>query len=105
MEPCTSRDSESFLIRPRRTSALPGSLAFYAFRDRNKTFQLSDEAFRVFGRHIVRFGGDFLLRYQDGFLSAGRDGRYTFPTVVDFAADLPSEFSITLNRRRIALPG
>jgi hypothetical protein len=82
---------------------LPGSLAFYAFRNRNNTYQLSDEVFRVFGRHIVRFGGDFLLRYQEGFLSAGRDGRYAFPTVVDFAADLPSEFSVTLHRK--ILPG
>jgi hypothetical protein len=82
---------------------LPGSLAFYGFRDRNNTFQLGDEAFRVFGNHIVRFGGDFLIRYQEGFLSAGQTGRYTFPTVVDFAADLPSEFSIALNRE--SLPG
>ncbi len=78
---------------------LPGSPAFYAFRDRNNTFQLGDEIFRVFGRHILRFGGDFLLRYQQGFLSAGQDGRYSFPTVVDFMADLPSQFSITLNRQ------
>jgi hypothetical protein len=82
---------------------LPGSPAFYAFRARNSTFQLGDEVFRAFGSHIVRFGGDFLLRYQEGFLSAGQDGRYTFPTVVSFAADLPSEFSITLNRQN--LPG
>ncbi len=78
---------------------LPGSLAFYSFLDRNHTAQLGDEAFRVFGRHIVRFGGDFLLRYQNGFLSAGQGGRYSFPTVVAFAADLPSEFSVTLNRQ------
>lgn len=78
---------------------LPGSPAFYGFLDRNKTMQLGDEVFRVFGRHIVRFGGDFLLRYQTGFLSAGEGGRYAFPTVVSFAADLPSEFSITLNRQ------
>ena len=82
---------------------LPGSLAFYAFRARNNTIQLGDELFRVLGRHVLRFGGDFLLRYQEGFLSAGQDGRYTFPTVVDFASDLPSEFAITLNRQN--LPG
>ncbi len=80
---------------------LPGSPAFYGFRDRNNTIQLGDEVFRVLDRHIVRFGGDYLLRYQNGFLSAGQDGRYAFPTVVDFAADLPSQFSITLNRQNL----
>ena len=80
---------------------LPGSPAFYSFRDRNHTVQLGDEMFRVRGRHILRFGGDYLLRYQNGDLTAGQDGRYTFPTVVDFAADLPSEFEIAVNRQSL----
>lgn len=80
---------------------LPGSPAFYAFRDRNNTVQFGDEMFRVTGSHILRFGGDFLLRYQEGFLSAGQDGRYSFPTVVDFAVDLPSQLTVTLNRQSL----
>ena len=80
---------------------LPGSPAFYSFRDRNHTVQLGDEMFHVRGRHILRFGGDYLLRYQNGYLTAGQDGRYTFPTVVDFSADLPSQFEIAVNRQSL----
>ncbi len=82
---------------------LPGSPAFYSFLDRNHTLQVGDDMFRVRGRHVLRFGGDYLLRYQNGYLTAGQDGGYTFPTVVDFAADLPSEFEIAVNLE--SLPG
>lgn len=82
---------------------LPGSLAFYAFRNRNHTIEFADQAFRASGRHILRFGGGLLLRSMEGFLTAGRDGRYSFQTLIDFQADLPSRFSTTLDRP--SLPG
>src|SRR5581483_4120038 len=82
---------------------LPGSLAFYAFRNRNQSFELADQAFRVSGRHILCGGGSVLVRSATGFLTAGQDGRYAFPTVVDFAIDQPSSFSVTLDRQ--SLPG
>ena len=80
---------------------LPGSLAFYGFRNREHVLELSDEVFRVFGRHIVRFGGSVMVRGISGFLTAGQDGRYTFQTLVDFGIDSPSQFSVTLNRQSL----
>src|ERR1017187_219520 len=59
---------------------LPGSLAFYGFRNREHVLDFSDEVFRVFGRHILRFGGSAMVRGISGFLTAGQDGRYTFQT-------------------------
>ena len=54
-------------------------------------------------RIALRFGGGVLNRSLNGFLTAGQDGRDSFPTVVDFAIDLPARFSVTLDRR--SLPG
>jgi hypothetical protein len=80
---------------------LPGSLAFYGFRNREHVLELSDEMFRVFGRHILRFGGSGMVRGISGFLTAGQDGRYTFETLVDFGIDSPSQFAVTLNRQSL----
>jgi hypothetical protein len=77
---------------------LPGSYAFYAFRQRNASAEIADQASWVFGRHIVRLGGNVILRRTSGLLAAGRDGRYGFPTIVDFAVDRPSRFSVMLDR-------
>lgn len=80
---------------------LPGSLAFYGFRNREHALELSDEVYRVFGRHIIRFGGSATVRGISGFLTAGQDGRYTFPTLVNFGIDSPSQFSVSLNRQSL----
>jgi hypothetical protein len=80
---------------------LPGSLAFYGFRNREHVLELSDEMFKVFGRHILRFGGSAMVRGINGFLTAGEDGRYTFQTLVDFGIDSPSQFAVTLNRQSL----
>ena len=82
---------------------LPGSPAFYAFRNDGRSLELGDHALWSNGRHIVRAGGGLLRRSSAGYLTAGRDGRYQFPTVVDFAADRPSSFSVAVARS--ALPG
>jgi hypothetical protein len=80
---------------------LPGSLAFYGFRNREHVLELSDELYRVSGRHIVRFGGSGMVRGISGFLTAGQDGRYTFQTLVNFGIDSPSQFSLSLNRQSL----
>jgi hypothetical protein len=87
---------------------LPGSLAFYAYRNRSRTFEASDGVVWSRGRHLMQFGGGFLLRGIDGALTAGRDGRYTFDTVLQFATGSPSSFSTVLDRGALPayrLPG
>jgi hypothetical protein len=81
---------------------LPGSLAFYAYRNRSRTSEFSDGVVWARGRHLVQFGGGLLLRGIDGALTAGRDGRFTFDTVLQFATGSPSSFSTVLDRS--ALP-
>lgn len=80
---------------------LPGSLAFYGFRDRGRAWQLQSQSIWSRPRHIVKFGAGLLIRSLSGYLNAGESGRYTFPTVVDFAADLPQSFSVAVDRTHL----
>lgn len=87
---------------------LPGSLAFYAYRNRSRTGEFSDDVVWARGRHLIQFGGGLLLRGIDGALTAGRDGRFTFDTVLQFATGSPSSFSTVLDRASLPtykLPG
>ena len=81
---------------------LPGSLAFYSYRNRSRTWELADNLTWIRGRHLMQFGGGILLRSIAGYLTAGRDGRYTFHGVPEFATGSPMEFSTVLERA--ALP-
>jgi hypothetical protein len=77
---------------------LPGSLAFYSYRNRSRTAEISDGVVWSRGRHLLQFGGGLLLRGIDGALTAGRDGRYTFDTILQFATGSPSSYSAVLDR-------
>jgi Carboxypeptidase regulatory-like domain/TonB-dependent Receptor Plug Domain len=81
---------------------LPGSPAFYAYRNRNKTWELLDSVVWARGRHVFTAGGGALLRGLDGFLTAGRDGAYGFNGLPDFVQDKPSLFRASVSRQ--ALP-
>ncbi|HKA01787.1 MAG TPA: TonB-dependent receptor, partial [Candidatus Solibacter sp.] len=83
---------------------LPGSLAFYAYRNRSRTVELSDGVVWARGRHLIQFGGGLLLRGIDGALTAGRDGRFTFNSILDFANGAPSAFSTLLERASLPTP-
>jgi hypothetical protein len=78
---------------------LPGSPAFYAYRNRNKTWELLDSLVWTHGRHVFTAGGGALLRSSDGFLTAGRDGEYRFGTVFDFILDQPGVFRTSVLRQ------
>lgn len=51
---------------------LPGSLAAYSFRNHSRSFELADNVVWTRGRHILKFGGGFLVRKTDGYLRAVR---------------------------------
>ncbi|MGJ5818615.1 carboxypeptidase regulatory-like domain-containing protein [Paludibaculum fermentans] len=83
------------------STILPGSLAFYSFSNRIRSLQVQDGASWSPGRHTLKAGGGLTSRQLGGFLSAGQDGRYSFPTVVDFAVDQPAYFSVSLDRLKL----
>ena len=53
---------------------------------------------RASGRHVFVVGGGFLQRHSKGFLTAGRDPEYLFPTILQFALDRPSTARFSLER-------
>jgi hypothetical protein len=81
--------------------ALPGSPAFYAYRNRNRTWEILDSLIWTRGRHVVTAGGGALLRRSDGFLTAGRDGEYAFAGLFEFILDRPSTLQTTVLRENL----
>ena len=81
-----------------RPTLLPGSGAFYEFQNESRNLELNDNLIWSQGRHIIKLGGGFLFRNLEGFLTAGRDGRYIFDDIISFAFDQPRFFSASLTR-------
>jgi hypothetical protein len=82
--------------------ALPGSSAFYAYKNVNDTWEVLDNLIWTRGQHLVTVGGGLLWRSSNGYLTAGQDGQYMFPNVLSFALGEPSFFSAAIDRT--ALP-
>ena len=81
---------------------LPGSPAFYAYKNVNQSWELLDNLSWFHGRHLVTAGAGLLLRSSEGYLTAGQNGEYIFNNVALFASDIPSYFSAAFDRT--ALP-
>lgn len=81
---------------------LPGSLSFYGYRNHGQSLEIVDNLLWSRGRHIFKVGGGWLNRRLDGFLTAGRDGHYSFLTAIDFAIDQPLVFLTTASRADLA---
>ena len=81
---------------------LPGSPLFYAYKNRNTTWELLDNVIWNHGRHLITAGAGVLLRHSSGYLTADRDGEYIFDNVLQFAVARPSAFVISVDRQ--ALP-
>jgi len=81
---------------------LPGSPAFYAYKNDNDSWELLDNVIWTRGRHLVTVGGGGLWRSSQGYLAAGRDGQYLFNSLISFALDEPSYLRAAIDR--IALP-
>jgi hypothetical protein len=86
-------------------TTLPGSPAFYAYKNLSNTWEVLDNLIRSHGRHVTTVGGGVLFRSTSGYLTAGRDGEYLFSNVAFFALDRPSFFSAAVNRgAQVELP-
>ena len=82
--------------------SLPGSAAFYAYKNVNHTWEALDNLIWTRGRHLVTVGGGVLWRSSNGYLTAGQDGEYMFPSVLPFALDEPNVVEAAVNR--VTLP-
>jgi hypothetical protein len=79
---------------------LPGSLAAYAYSNKNRTWEMLDNLTWAHGRHVFTAGGGALQRSSSGYLTAGRDGEYIFDGgVFSFILDQPSRFSASVLRQ------
>jgi len=83
--------------------SLPGSPAFYAYKNQNYTPQGIYSTVWTRNRHIITAGGGVLLRYNSGFLTAGQGGQYIFGNqfssgVFAFAEDEPQNLYVSLDR-------
>jgi hypothetical protein len=83
---------------PGQTLALPGSPAFYEYKNVNNSWELLDNVIWARGSHLITAGAGVLLRSSDGFLTAGRDGEYFFNSFFSFATASPSSFRVSIDR-------
>jgi hypothetical protein len=83
-------------------ASLPGSPAFYEYRNRNRSVEVLDNIIYSRGRHLLVAGAGMLQRNSDGYLTSGRDGQYRFVTIAQFALDRP--FSLRAGVERTGLP-
>ncbi len=81
---------------------LPGSPAFYGYKNVNRSWEFLDNAIWARGRHLVTAGAGLLVRASDGYLTAGQDGEYLFGNILFFALDRPAFFRAAI--ARTALP-
>jgi hypothetical protein len=79
-------------------TALPGSPAFYAYKNVNNSWELLDNVIWSHGRHMLTAGAGLLLRSSDGYLTAGRDGEYGFDNIIFFELAIPSDFRAAIDR-------
>jgi hypothetical protein len=81
---------------------LPGSPAFYAYKNVNNSWEALDNVIWTHGQHLITVGGGALLRSSSGYLTAGADGQYFFPTILEFGDGEPSYLQASIDR--MALP-
>lgn len=77
---------------------LPGSPAFYGYRNQNHTTEAIYSTVWTRNRHIITAGGAAIFRLNSGYLTAGANGEYLFNGIVNFAFDQPSDLYVTINR-------
>lgn len=77
---------------------LPGSPAFYEYKNRNRTMEILENVAWSAGPNRITVGGGALLRGSEGFLTAGRDGQYTFSNILNFALDRPAFVRAAIQR-------
>ncbi|MFN0168275.1 MAG: carboxypeptidase regulatory-like domain-containing protein [Bryobacteraceae bacterium] len=71
-------------------AGVPGAPILYGYRSQSRNWELVENLVWARGSHVWKFGGGWLDRRIDGFVSLGRDASYTFASLEDFGRDAPS---------------
>ena len=77
---------------------LPGSPAFYAYSNHNRTPEAIYSTVWTRNKHIITAGAGLVYRLNSGYLTAGQSGEYTFQNVINFAFDEPQYLYAAVNR-------
>jgi hypothetical protein len=91
----TLLDNSAFEAIP---TTLPGSPAFYAYRNDSRSFETIYSMVWTRNKHVITFGAGLLFRFISGSQTTGRDGEYIFNGTGSFAEDLPDQFAIGIDR-------
>ena len=83
---------------PIGTISLPGSQQFYSYKNHSETTELLDNVLWSHGRHLITIGAGVLFRNVSGYLTAGRDGEYTFNNFFSLVQDQPATLTATVER-------
>jgi len=83
---------------PISTVTLPGSSQFYSYLNHSKSTEFLDNLIWSHDRHLITVGAGFLFRNVNGYLTAGRDGEYTFDSLFGLALNEPSSLTLTIER-------
>jgi len=77
---------------------LPSAGTLYGYQNRYQTSQIADNVTWVHGRHIFKFGGDWLFRSIGGYMGLFANGQLTFNNLTDFFQDDPSGLELGIDR-------
>ncbi len=77
---------------------LPGSPAFYSYKNDNRSWEILDNVIWTRGQHLITVGGGVLLRSSTGYQTTGADGQYLFPNILQFALGNPSDLEAAVDR-------
>jgi len=75
-------------------TTLPGSPAFYSYKNYGNHWEVLDNVVRANGRHVTTAGVGLLFRNTGGYLTAGRDGQLLFTNAGTFGLDRPAFYSV-----------
>jgi hypothetical protein len=78
-------------------TTLPGSPAFYAYRNHNRTPEFIYSTVWTRNRHVITAGVGLLFRFDSGYLTAGQDSEYLFSGIYAFSQDQPNTFYTAVN--------
>ena len=100
----TLTTSDTYFVNGLKYSGvtLPGSSAFYAYKNVNDTWEVLDNLIWTRGQHLVTVGGGLLWRGSNGYLTAGQAGQYLFGSILSFATGEPGFLEAGIDRT--ALP-
>ncbi len=79
-------------------ATLPGSAAFYAYKNDNKSWEALDNLIWSRGQHLITAGAGLLWRSSEGFQTAGQNGQYSFDNIIRFAIDQPRYLRASIDR-------